>query len=119
MSPSGELHLSVKFQSCKAAVKDGIVCIKSQESQGMNAIFMGMNAIFNRLYGNPVCGNANERQITQFCKSKDGDEMNGSLNNSISSCAAQQPCNNYFEHVPALMDDFCAAPSELVTLKKP
>ncbi|KAJ8533748.1 hypothetical protein K7X08_007072 [Anisodus acutangulus] len=52
------------------------------------------------LYGNPVCGNANEHQIIQFCKSKDGEEY-GRLNNSIPR----------FEHVPALIDDcFCAAP---------
>ncbi|XP_015170418.1 probable LRR receptor-like serine/threonine-protein kinase At1g06840 isoform X2 [Solanum tuberosum] len=63
------------------------------------------------LYGNPVCGNANERQITLFCKSKDGDEEYGVFNNSIPSCAAQQPCNSYSEHVPRLADGcFCAAP---------
>uniref|UniRef100_M1D359 LRR receptor-like serine/threonine-protein kinase n=1 Tax=Solanum tuberosum TaxID=4113 RepID=M1D359_SOLTU len=63
------------------------------------------------LYGNPVCGNANERQITQFCKSRDGGEEYGGLNNSIPSCAAQLPCDVDFEHVPALMDGcFCAAP---------
>ncbi|XP_015055886.1 probable LRR receptor-like serine/threonine-protein kinase At1g06840 [Solanum pennellii] len=63
------------------------------------------------LYGNPVCGNANERQITQFCKSRDGGEEYGRLNNSIPSCAAQLPCDVDFEHVPALMNDcFCAAP---------
>ncbi|KAH0724106.1 hypothetical protein KY289_007150 [Solanum tuberosum] len=63
------------------------------------------------LYGNPVCGNANERQITLFCKSKDGDEEYGVFNNSIPSCAAQQPCNSYSEHVPTLVDGcFCAAP---------
>ncbi|KAL3326337.1 hypothetical protein AABB24_037158 [Solanum stoloniferum] len=63
------------------------------------------------LYGNPVCGNANECQITQFCKSKDGDEEYGVFNNSIPSCAAQQPCNSYSEHVPTLVDGcFCVAP---------
>ncbi|XP_059296753.1 probable LRR receptor-like serine/threonine-protein kinase At1g06840 isoform X2 [Lycium ferocissimum] len=63
------------------------------------------------LYGNPVCGNANEHQIIKFCKSKDGDEEYGGLNNSRPSCAAQQPCNNNFEHVPALTDGcFCAEP---------
>ncbi|XP_075110312.1 putative LRR receptor-like serine/threonine-protein kinase At1g06840 isoform X2 [Nicotiana tabacum] len=63
------------------------------------------------LYGNPVCGNANEHQIIRFCKSKHEDEEYGSLNNSIPSCSAQQPCNKDFEHVPALTDDcICAAP---------
>ncbi|MCD9559114.1 hypothetical protein HAX54_016847 [Datura stramonium] len=63
------------------------------------------------LYGNPVCGYANERQIIQFCKSKDGVEEYGRLNNSIPSCLAQQPCNNYFEHIPTLTNGcFCAAP---------
>ncbi|CAN4109657.1 unnamed protein product [Withania somnifera] len=61
------------------------------------------------LYGNPVCGYAKEHQIIQFCKSKD--EEYGRLNNSIPSCANQQPCNNYFENVPTLVDGcFCAAP---------
>ncbi|KAF3685609.1 putative LRR receptor-like serine/threonine-protein kinase [Capsicum annuum] len=63
------------------------------------------------LYGNPVCGNANERQITQFCKSRDGGEEYGGVNNSIASCAAQPPCNQDFEYVPALKDGcYCAAP---------
>ncbi|KAF8397089.1 hypothetical protein HHK36_015996 [Tetracentron sinense] len=66
-----------------------------------------------RLQGNPVCTNADELNIVQFCGSvTGGDEILGSSTNSRGVCSMQScPAEDFFEYVPeSPVPCFCAAP---------
>ncbi|KAK1272283.1 putative LRR receptor-like serine/threonine-protein kinase [Acorus gramineus] len=58
------------------------------------------------LQGNPVCANANQLNITQFCGPHTGDEKQG---NSTPECHCATDL--FLEHIPAFYPScFCAAP---------
>ncbi|KAK1265328.1 putative LRR receptor-like serine/threonine-protein kinase [Acorus gramineus] len=65
------------------------------------------------LQGNPVCGNANALNISQFCGFQDGEfTSHGSLTNSPSSSCPQSCLTiQFYEYVPTYpIPCFCAAP---------
>ncbi|KAK9266515.1 hypothetical protein L1049_005520 [Liquidambar formosana] len=76
-----------------------------------------------RLQGNPICNNANIRNIGQFCGSDaGGDGMPEGIKNSTMICPIQScPGDNFFEYVPASpVPCFCASPLRIgYRLKSP
>lgn len=76
-----------------------------------------------RLQGNPICNNANIRNIGQFCGSEaGGDETPDSSTNSTEICPIQGcPVDYFFEYVPASpVSCYCASPVRIgYRLKSP
>lgn len=66
-----------------------------------------------RLQGNPICNNANIRNISQFCESEAGGDGTPERSaNSTIICPIQAcPVDSFFEYVPASpVPCFCASP---------
>ncbi|KAF8402451.1 hypothetical protein HHK36_010535 [Tetracentron sinense] len=66
-----------------------------------------------RLQGNPVCSNANQLNIVQFCGSQSEDDFTTERStNSSTDCPLQScPLGNFYEYVPeSPLSCFCAAP---------
>uniref|UniRef100_A0A5B7B140 non-specific serine/threonine protein kinase n=1 Tax=Davidia involucrata TaxID=16924 RepID=A0A5B7B140_DAVIN len=76
-----------------------------------------------RLQGNPICSNANIRNLRQFCGSDaGGDDTHENSTNSNIICPVQAcPVDNYYEYVPASpVPCFCASPLRIgYRLKSP
>ncbi|PSS32776.1 LRR receptor-like serine/threonine-protein kinase [Actinidia chinensis var. chinensis] len=76
-----------------------------------------------RLQGNPICSDANQRNIDQFCGPIDGGlDIPENSTNSNDTCHIQScPTDNNFEYVPAsTLPCFCAAPLRIgYRLKSP
>ncbi|KAF8364666.1 hypothetical protein HHK36_033346 [Tetracentron sinense] len=65
------------------------------------------------LQGNPVCSNANQLNIVQFCGSQSEDDFTTERStNSSTDCPLQScPLGNFYEYVPeSPLSCFCAAP---------
>ncbi|KAA8517618.1 hypothetical protein F0562_015092 [Nyssa sinensis] len=76
-----------------------------------------------RLQGNPICSNANLRNVRQFCGSDaGGDDTYENSTNPAMICPIEAcPVDNYFEYVPASPKPcFCASPIRIrYRLKSP
>ncbi|CAN6467568.1 unnamed protein product [Victoria cruziana] len=77
-----------------------------------------------RLRGNPLCSNANQLNITQFCAPQPDNnvEPSGGTSNSTNVCPVQAcPTQNFYEYVPlSPISCFCASPIKVgYRLKSP